>query len=110
MDVATGICGSNVVGKLRVGDAHVVQHALSPIDRTGGDGDLGNVALGVICRHAQDQPCQRSCGDSLAELAQPFAGLNDDGVGGVFRDVCQRERAVDGRVSVGGGVTGVVET
>ena len=97
MDVAAGIHGAVVVGEFSVGDAHLAEDALERIDRTSGDGDHGDVALGVIGGHVQDETGERVCRNSLiGELAAPLAGLDDHGIACVDRNVGQGEGTVDG--------------
>ena len=89
-----GLIECVVVSEFRLGDAHVEQDALQRIDRTGGDGDHGDVALGVVGGHVEGETGERAGGHGLSELAAPFAGLDDNGVGGVDRDVGDAEGAV----------------
>ena len=54
--------GAGRIGELRIADSDFAQYALHLVDRAGGDGDLGNVALALVLRHHGDGSGQGGVG------------------------------------------------
>jgi len=84
------------VGELALRDAHLEQDALDLVDGAGGDGDLGNVSLGLVLRHVhRKRGIGTGGGHGDLGLDAPSAGDGDDGDGGADGDVGQNELAID---------------
>ena len=94
MNVPCRIDRAVVVGKLRIGNAHLAKHALKSIHGTGGDGNHRDVALRMIGRHVQRKPDNRIGHNRLRELPTPLASLDDNCVAGVYGHVAYGEGSV----------------